>query len=101
MLSPYIVLFGGTTEAGLNNEVWVYSSGTNEYIKRSHFQDSVLPPSLQSYCVIEEVSDSLMFWIIFGKGAGEEALGSINKYDIIYDKWINVRLNDGALFKRG
>ena len=91
--SPAILIYGGETENGPTDQLWKFDLGKGAYELLSEKEDT--GPGAVSFhsCEIEEVDDSIRFYVMMGKTTGEEPLGSVYYFDFksltwekVYDK---------------
>ena len=75
---PFMYIYGGITNLGISNQLWVFDTGLNSYTQIS--QDNGV-----AYATCEIIDNN--FYVIFGSRSGDEPLGSIRKYNIASGIW--------------
>jgi hypothetical protein len=86
-----ILIFGGKTLAGYNNELWKFELGSREF---RNLEDQGAKPPLLAYskCKTYTVEDgNVIFYLYYGETTGNTALSNVYSYNLRTNTWTAIR----------
>ncbi|CAG9310951.1 unnamed protein product [Blepharisma stoltei] len=97
MFLPFVFIFGGKTDLGVVNDLWLYNTGTNKFKLLYEDTPGTYPLPVYGH-VCELASDSynnVIFYTMFGSTDGELPVGNVDIYNMTLRKWINIHNSTG------
>ncbi|CAG9310949.1 unnamed protein product [Blepharisma stoltei] len=98
MFLPYVYIFGGKTESGIINDLWLYNTGTNTFTLVYEAKSGANPyPVYGHMCELSsDIYGNVLFYTMLGSTDGDMPLGSVDVFNMTSKKWINLHYDAGG-----
>ncbi|CAG9313184.1 unnamed protein product [Blepharisma stoltei] len=95
---PYVFIFGGKTESGITNDLWLYNTGTNSYklLYEVALGNHPLPVYGHSCELAADTYGNILFYTMLGSTDGEEPIGNVDVFNMTLQHWVNLYLEESG-----